>query len=202
MKKVLIINAHQTHEFSAGKLNMELVNRMAQQLKAQEYEVKTSSVEDYDIEHEVNKHVWADIVIIQSPVYWMALPWLAKKYIDEVYMAGVFDGRLCKDDGRTTAEPKKNYGTGGTLNDKKYMFSLTFNAPQEAFDNSTEYLFQGKGVDDLFFWLHCSFRFLAMKSLPTFVCYDVIKNAEIENDFERLENHIEQYVLERELEVV
>ena len=45
------------------------------------------------------------------------------------------------------------------LLEKKYMLSLTFNAPKEAFNNVNEYLFQGKNVDDLFFPMHMNFRF-------------------------------------------
>jgi modulator of drug activity B len=110
--------------------------------------------------------------------------------MDEVYTAGM-GGDLCVGDGRTEQEPKKNYGAGGTLTGKKYMLSLTFNAPKEAFDDKDEYLFQGKGVDDLFFPMHMNFRFFGMEPLETFVCYDVMKNADVENDFKRFADHIE-----------
>ena len=98
-------------------------------------------------------------------------------------------GQLCSGDGRSAENPTKNYG-GGTLTNKKYMMSLTFNAPQEAFDDEDEYLFQGKSVDDLFFPMHMNFRFFGMTSLETFVCYDVMKNPEIENDFKQFEEHL------------
>ena len=62
------------------------------------------------------------------------------------------------------------------------MLSLTFNAPKEAFDDPKEYLFQGKSLDDLWLPMHMNFRFFGMKALPTFVCYDVVKNSHIEND--------------------
>ena len=31
-----------------------------------------------------------------------------------------------------------------------------------------------------------------MKPLPTFACYDVMKNANIENDFKRLDKHLQE----------
>ena len=37
-----------------------------------------------------------------------------------------------------------------------------------------------------------NFRFFGMKALPTFACYDVMKNANIENDFQRLEKHLSE----------
>ena len=63
--------------------------------------------------------------------------------MDEVYTAGM-GGALCDGDGRHSDAPKKNYGAGGTLTGKKYMLSLTFNAPEESFNDPNEYLFQGE----------------------------------------------------------
>ena len=114
--------------------------------------------------------------------------------MDEVYTAGMF-GKLCNNDGRSKEEPKKNYGAGGVLTNSKYMLSLTFNAPKESFNDEGEYLFQGKSVDDLFFPQHMNFRFFGMKPLPTFVCYDVMKNADIEDDFKRLEKTFKRGIL-------
>ena len=150
---------------------------------------KTASADGYDVEAELNKHLWADFIILQTPVNWMGVPWSFKKYMDEVYSAGM-DGRLCQGDGRTSEAPKQNYGAGGTLNGKKYMLSLTFNAPAEAFNDEQEYLFQGKSVDDLFFPMHMNFRFFGMEPVETFACYDVMKNPEVENDLNRFDKHL------------
>lgn len=73
------------------------------------------------------------------------------------------------------------------------MLSLTFNAPGEAFNDEDQYLFRGKSVDDLFFPMHMNFRFFGMEPLETFACYDVLKNPQIEKDFERFDAHIAQY---------
>lgn len=192
-KNILIINAHQYYSFSEGKLTKALIKKMTSQLSAKDYEVKHSNVmAEYNAEEEVNKHIWADIVILQSPVNWMGLPWMAKKYVDEVYSAGMM-GKLCAGDGRTSKDPKRNYGSGGVLKGTKYMLSLTFNAPEESFNTPDEYLFQGKSVDDLWFPQHMNFRFFAMEKIETFVCYDVMKNPTIENDFERLNLHLNKF---------
>ena len=101
---------------------------------------------------------------------------------------------MCHGDGRTDEAPKANYGTGGTLAGKKYLISLTFNAPKESFDDPNEYLFQGKSVDDLLFPMHMNFRFFAMEPLETFACYDVMKNPQVEDDFQRFSQHLEAHI--------
>jgi len=193
MKKILIINAHQPYPFSKGGLTNALIEKMEAKLLGLECEVKHSRVTDeYNPKEEVEKHAWADVVIMQSPVNWMGLPWKAKKYIDEVYSVGMM-GKLCAGDGRKSPGIKKGYGSGGVLKGKKYMLSLTFNAPKEAFNDPAEYLFQGKSVDDLWLPQHMNFRFFGMEPLDTFACHDVMKNPEIENDFKRLEAHLERH---------
>ncbi len=192
MKNILIINAHQHYPFSEGALNKALAEKADELLKDKGYNIKTTvSQDEYDVGEELEKHKWADVVIVQSPVNWMGVPWSFKKYMDEVYSAGM-GGDLCNGDGRTRENPKSGYGSGGTLAGKKYMLSLTFNAPEEAFNAPDEYLFQGKSVDDLWFPMHMNFRFFAMEPLPTFACYDVMKNPDIENDFKRFEAHLNE----------
>ncbi|GAA4847520.1 NAD(P)H-dependent oxidoreductase [Algivirga pacifica] len=194
MKKVLIINAHQYYPFSEGKWNETLVNKATKLLTAKGYEVKLTTMKDeYDVEEEVSKHEWADVILLQSPINWMGIPWSFKKYMDEVYTTGMM-GRLCNGDGRTSEEPKKNYGTGGLLTDSKYMLSLTFNAPAESFENEDEWFFEGKSVDDLMLPMHLNFKFFGMKALPTFSSYDVMKNPTIEEDLVRFEEHIQRYL--------
>lgn len=190
MKKALIINAHQEYPFAKGELNKTIAEKIETFLKEKGFETKTTTMKDeWNTEDEIEKHLWADLVVLQSPVNWMGVPWSFKKYMDEVYTAGMF-GQLCAGDGRSEDAPKENYGAGGLLTNTKYMMSLTFNAPEEAFNKKDEYLFQGKSVDDLFFPQHMNFRFFGMKPLPTFACYDVMKNADIENDFKRLDQHL------------
>ena len=143
----------------------------------------------WDVEQELENHQWADVVLLQTPVNWMGVPWTFKKYMDEVYTAGMA-GQLCDGDGRHRNAPEKQYGSGGSLGGKKYMLSLTFNAPEESFNDAGQFLFQDKSVDDLFLPMHMNFRFFDMEPLPTFACYDVMKNANAEGDFERFRAHL------------
>lgn len=189
MKNALVINTHHPYESSAGQLNAALVELANVYLAEKGYELQNTKVRDgYDIEQEVEKHLWANFVFVQGPVNWMGFPWSFKKYQDEVYSAA--GGLLYDGDGRHRAEADSHYGSGGLGQGKKYMLSLTFNAPRAAFGDPGQYLFAGKGVDDLFFPSHMNFRFMGMEPLETFVCYDVHKNPDIENDFERFRNHL------------
>ena len=190
MSNVLIINAHHYYPFSEGKLNQTLIGKAEQLLSDKGHKTRTVQIdEEYDVAEQLEFHAWADVIILQSPVNWMGVPWTFKKYMDEVYTAGM-GGELCNGDGRTSESPKKNYGAGGTLQGKQYMMSLTFNAPLEAFNDESEYLFQGKSVDELWLPMHMNFRFFGMEALPTFACYDVMKNPEVESDLERFEKHL------------
>ena len=192
MKKALIINAYQEYPFAKGELNQEIASRIGEHLKSVGYEIKTTTMkDDWDANEEVDKHTWADVVILQSPTNWMGFPWSFKKYMDEVYTAGMF-GKMSQNDGRTAETPKNNYGGGGLMQDTQYMLSLTFNAPEESFNDENEFLFAGKSVDDLYFPQHMNFKFFGMKPIPTFACFDVMKNPNIESDFKRLQKHLEE----------
>ena len=115
MKNILIINAHEYYPFSEGRLNNALVEKAISQLTDKGYEVRTTMMkDDYDVDTELEKHQWADAVILQTPVNWMGVPWSFKKYMDLVYSAGM-SGALCAGDGRTRSDPAKQYGSGGSL---------------------------------------------------------------------------------------
>ena len=191
MKNVLILNAHHYYPFSEGKLNAALIEKADAFFQAKGYQTRVVNTQDeFDVETELENHQWADIVFLQSPINWMGMTWSFKKYMDEVYTAGM-GGALCHGDGRHQDNPKANYGTGGTLNNTQYMMSLTLNAPAESFADATDF-FEGKSVDDLVFPMHMNFKFFGMQALPTFACYDVMKNADIESDFARFEKHLNE----------
>jgi modulator of drug activity B len=191
MSKILILNGAQPYGFAPGRLNATLAERARDRLIAQEHVVRLTTVaEDYDVEAEVENHRWADAVIMQFPVNWMGVPWSFKKYMDEVYTAGM-DGRLCAGDGRTSEAPKANYGMGGTLTGTRYMISATFNAPREAFDDPTEPFFEGMSMDDLLRPVHLNAKFFDMKPLPSFGAFDVMKAPQVEADLSRFDAHLD-----------
>ncbi|WP_068082476.1 NAD(P)H-dependent oxidoreductase [Polycladidibacter stylochi] len=190
MKNIFIISAHHPYPFSEGRLNAALIEKAQALLTARGCTTKlTKTYGQYDIDQEVANHQWADCVLIQTPLNWMGVPWSFKKYMDEVYTAGM-DGRLCNGDGRTSLAPQSNYGMGGALQNTHYMLSITLNAPKQAFSNIAEPFFAGSSLDQLLLPLHLNARFFGMKPLKTFAAFDVIKNPQIEADFHRFEAHI------------
>ena len=198
MKKVLIINAHQRYEgFAEGKLNQTFVNAARETLEAQGCEVKTTYIEKgYDIEEEISKHEWADLVITQTPVYWFGTPWIYKKYIDEVLTTALMQGRIIKDDGRTRSDLSKQYGTGGLSQGKKFLLSTTWNAPREAFDDKNQILFRGKSFEDALINISAVYKFCGYEILKGFASFDVMKNPQVENDRKILNERLAGLLLE------
>lgn len=191
--KVYILNGHVRWDASPGELNRSAVSFMRDVLNNRGYIVRTGAVDGpYDIDREIELHRWADFLIYQFPVNLMGLPWKAKKYMEEISMAGL-DGRLANGDGRSAGAPDKNYGMGGALTGTRSMMSVTFNAPKAAFENPDEPFFRGKSIDDLLYPQHCNFRFLGVEPLPTFAFFDVMKNPTIDADFERLRGHLHHH---------
>lgn len=65
-----------------------------------------------DILAELNKLLWADMVIFNFPIYWFSLPAILKGWIDRVFVSGVVYGG------------KRFYDRGGLVG-KKSMLSIT-----------------------------------------------------------------------------
>ncbi|MEM9544660.1 MAG: NAD(P)H-dependent oxidoreductase [Bacteroidota bacterium] len=189
MMNIFIINGHQKYPFSQGRLNASLTEKAETFFRSKGYHVKKTTMEDnHSTEEEIEKFKWADVVFFQTPLNWMGVSWSFKKYIDEVFSMGMM-GQMSDGDGRSKEAPKKNYGLGGKLNGK-YMISVTANAPKEAFNNPSETFFDGMSEDDLLRPMHLNFKWFGFEAMPTFMAYDVMKNPEIENDFKRFDEHL------------
>lgn len=191
MKNILIVNGHQPHPDSLGRLNASFIERARVFFDGQDMEVReTAAAGGWEVDVEVDSHLWADAVLFQFPLYSMGVPWSLKRYLDEVYTAGM-DGRMAKGDGRTRSDASRQYGSGGMLTGLNYMLSMTLNAPAEAFGNPEQTFFGGMSLDGLLAPVHLNFRFFGMTALPSFAAYDVAKAPRIEDDFARFENHLE-----------
>jgi len=190
MKKILLLNGGKAFAHSHGQYNTTLHDAAVAFLDRAGFDVKTTFIDGgYDVEEEVQKFLWADVVIYQMPGWWMGAPWTVKKYLDEVFTAG--HGSLYANDGRTRADASQKYGSGGLIQGKQYMLSLTWNAPVQAFEDPSDF-FEGKGVDAVYFPFHKANEFLGMSGLPTFICNDVMKVPSIEQDVARYEQHLAQ----------
>ncbi|AKJ43465.1 NAD(P)H-dependent oxidoreductase [Pragia fontium] len=188
MSNILIINAMKKYAHSNGELNLTLHHAAADFLVQAGHQVQETIIDHgYNIEEEIEKYLWADTVIYQQPGWWMGTPWILKKYIDDVFTEG--HGRLYASDGRTRSDGAKKYGSGGLIQGKTYMLSVTWNAPQEAFDDPEQF-FEGAGVDGVYLPFHKANQFLGMTPLPTFLCTDVMKRPDVENNLKRLHQHL------------
>ncbi|MDH1441421.1 NAD(P)H-dependent oxidoreductase [Pseudomonas sp. GD03721] len=188
MKKILLLNGGKQFAHSQGQYNATLHDAAVAFLDRAGFDIKTTFIDGgYDIDEEVQKILWADVVIYQMPGWWMGAPWTVKKYLDEVFTAG--HGSLYANDGRTRSDASQKYGSGGLIQGKQYMLSLTWNAPVQAFEDPSDF-FEGKGVDAVYFPFHKANEFLGMSALPTFICNDVMKMPDIERDVARYEQHL------------
>ena len=192
--KVLLINTHLTYtNWAEGKLNDSFIQRAKGFFESKGFEVLETKVEDgYNAEEEVEKHLQADIIILQTPVNWFGAPWIYKKYVDEVFNSGLNSEKFLSGDGRTREDLTKQYGTGGKLQGKKFMICATFNAPSQSFNNPAQTLMQGKGTEDLFLNITSNYKFCGVEIREGYNCFDIFKDGDIAKDLENYPNHLEK----------
>ncbi|MFW1814995.1 NAD(P)H-dependent oxidoreductase [Acinetobacter guillouiae] len=190
MSNILIVNGAKQFAHSNGELNDTLTALGEEVLSDLGHRVKVTRTDaNYDAQEEVEKYLWADVVIYQMPGWWMGAPWTMKKYIDDVFTTG--HGSLYANDGRSRSDAAKKYGSGGLIQGKKYMLSLTWNAPLQAFDDPEQF-FHGVGVDGVYLPFHKANQFLGMQSLETFIVNDVIKAPQIAQYEQAYRQHLQQ----------
>ncbi len=195
MQNVLIINGHQYYENVAeGKLTQIYIDTANKVLSEAGFNVKNSVVEsNYDIKEELEKFAWADVILFQYPVYWMGVPWLTKKYIDEIFSAGVGTVTYAND-GRSRHDASKTYGSGGLMKGKYYMLSHTYNCPTSEFSNPKGF-FNGLSLDEANVATHKTFQFCGATKLPTFSVHDIFKgDLNIEAEIARFSAHLKQNI--------
>jgi modulator of drug activity B len=191
MKNVLIINGHQKYPVVAeGNLTRTYIDTATHYFQENGFTVKNSVIESaYDIKDELEKFAWADYILFQYPVYWMGVPWITKKYMDEIFSMGK-DTVTYASDGRTRSDASKRYGSGGLMQGKKYMLSLTYNCPTTEFSNK-EGFFDGLSIDEANVAVHKTFQFCGVEPLETFSVHDIFKgDLDIEKEKVRFRAHL------------
>lgn len=193
-KTVLLINTHLTYVgWSEGKLNASFYNKAKEFFISKNYRVLETKVEDgYNPNEEVEKHLQADIVILQTPVNWENTPWIYKKYVDEVFNSALKSKKFLSGDGRSEAEGSKQYGMGGKMKGKKFMICATWNAPEESFNDKNQYLFKGKSADDALFNVGVNYLFTGFEVVAGYYCYDVYHNKHIKEDLENYPKYLQK----------
>mgnify|MGYP000609180634 CR=1 FL=1 len=193
MKNVLIINGHQRYDkIAEGRLTKLFIDTASDFFTQNGFNVKQSMVESaYNVSDELNKLAWADYIVFQYPIFWMGVPWITKKYIDEVFSAGMNTVTYVSD-GRSREDPSKKYGSGGLMQGKKYMLSLTYNCPETEFDNE-EGFFDGLSLDEANIATHKLFQFCGAEPLETYAIHDVFKeNLDIDTEIKRFKDTLER----------
>jgi len=175
MKHVLLLNLHQKYDgFAEGNLTRDILAEAKKFFSEHGYEVRETVIDEgYDVSEELEKFAWADVFFVQSPVYWMGLPWLAKKYVDEIFSAGNNTVTYVSD-GRSRDDASKKYGSGGLMQKKEYMLSFTYNCPTSEFNNLNGF-FEGMSVDQANIALHKTFQFCGARPLKSYSVHDVYK---------------------------
>ena len=191
MKKVFVINGGQHFAHSGGKFNHTIVAWDKQFFTAENgFELKTTDInDDYDLAEEVEKFVWADVVIYHTPVWWFSMPHKFKQYIDTVFTAGHRKG-IYYSDGRKSDNPERNYGTGGSLQGRNYLLTTSWNAPETAFTLENEFFNQTSVDDGVMFGFHRMNAFTGMEKMDSFHFHDLKKNGSPE----RIENYRQNYL--------
>lgn len=193
-KKVLLINTHLNYPgWSKGTLNASFHQKAKDFFEDKNFEILETKVEDgYDADEEVEKHMEADVVILQTPINWFGAPWIYKKYVDEVFNSGLQSAKFLIGDGRTKEDITRQYGTGGKMQGKKFMVCSTWNAPKASFDDSAQLLFEGRSTADALIQITSNYRFCGAEVLRDYNCFDIFKDGDIVGDLENYPAHLQK----------
>lgn len=122
--QALLINGSKKFGNDGTRLNATLQSVAKEELESKGYKVLETIIDKgYRVEEELKKIKDSHLIVYQMPMWWMGEPWIVKKYIDEVFLAGV--GVLFANDGRSRADESLKYGSGGLARDKRVMLSVT-----------------------------------------------------------------------------
>jgi modulator of drug activity B len=193
-KTVLLINAHLTYPgLSEGKLNKAFYDKAKEFFISQNYKVLETKIEaGYNVDAEVEKHMQADIVVLQTPVNWENTPWIYKKYVDEVFTSAMRSQKFLSGDGRSATDSTRQYGTGGKMQGKKFLLSATWNAPEGSFNDPKQTFWKGKSADDALSNVAANYLFVGFTVVPGHYCYDVFHNKHIKEDLENYPAYLEK----------
>lgn len=190
MKKIFVINGGQHFAHSGGKFNKTITEADSTFFTVEKgFELQLTDINNpYNLEEEIEKFVWADVVIYHTPVWWFGLPHKFKEYLDLVLTAGHRKG-IYYSDGRKNENPEINYGTGGSLQGRKYLLTTSWNAPETAFTLPDEFFKQHSVDEGVMFGFHRMNAFIGMEKMDSFHFHDLEKNGSVE----RIENYVNKY---------
>ena len=115
MKKTLLIAGHP--DLSRSIVNAAILDELGRALPEMQIRKLCEVAPDalFDIPAEQAALAGADLIVWQFPFHWYSLPWLMKKWLDEVFVHGFA------------------HGSGAKLAGKKLLVSFTTGAPEAAY---------------------------------------------------------------------
>ena len=116
-KNILIVSGHTNLGESVA--NQTILENLQKDLPEAEFDYLDQLYgKDFqiDIEREQAKLVQADIIVLQFPIFWYAMPSLMSRWMEEAFQHGFSHGR-----------------TGDKLKGKKLIASFTSGAPEELY---------------------------------------------------------------------
>ncbi len=175
---VLIIDGADPRAYARGEFNGAMADTAKSLLEPHFDVLTTRASAGYEVAEEIAKFKAADVVIYQYPVFWFMVPAQLKKYMDDVFAYGDF---FTYSDGP--------YGSGGLMHGKKVLFSTTWNAPEQAFNN-TDAFFDGMRPTDAILAMRKAHQYCGFEELQHFSAHNVVQSPEIDTHIARLRHHL------------
>ena len=129
-----------------------------------------------DIEQEQEKLLWADVVVLQFPLWWFSVPAILKGWIDRVFVHGLAIGVP-----KEGTKQWLRYGEG-RLAGRRAMLAVTTGGREGQF---SERGINGPIGDLLFPLNHGLFHYTGMEPLSPFVAFQTVRATP--RDFERMQ---------------
>lgn len=119
MKNVLIVSGHTDLEDSvANRTILEIIAEKEPQIAIDRLDSLYGKDFRIDVAAEQAKLEAADVIVLQFPIFWYAMPSLLKRWLEETLVHGWSHG-----------------STGHALRGRKLVVSLTTGAPEEAYSH-------------------------------------------------------------------
>lgn len=116
MKNILIVSGHTDLKDSVA--NKTILEKLEKELPGAEFDYLDHNYPDFqvDISAEQEKLVKADVIVLQFPIFWYAMPSLMSRWMEQAFQHGFSHG-----------------STGDKLKGKKLVASFTTGAPKELY---------------------------------------------------------------------
>lgn len=134
-------------------------------------EAYASGVQSPDIAAEQAKLLWADVVVLQFPLWWFSMPAILKGWLDRVFAHGFAIGVP-----KPGTRQWLRYGEG-TLSGRRAMLAVTTGGREAQFSDRG---INGTMGDLLFPLNHGVFHYTGMAPLEPFVTFQTVRTTENE----------------------